>query len=301
MSVDLDIALLRAFVAVVEQGGFSAAARRLNCTQSAVSMQVKRLEDAVGMRLLLRDTRSVRPTEPGETLMRRARRILALNDETVADLRGNGVDGLVRLGTPDDYATCFLPEALSRFARAHPRVQIEARCDMSADLLTLLAAGDLDLVVGTRQRGGPGRLLRREALVWVAARDVEVEGMTPLPLVLAPRGCQFRDFAITALVEQGRDHRIAFISPSLAGIRAAVLGGLGVAVLAHSSLSPDLRLLGATDGFPALPPVDIVLNGPRAGATRAATALAGHLLDSLTHRSATQEVAGADAGQVTIA
>ncbi|WGF90573.1 LysR substrate-binding domain-containing protein [Marinivivus vitaminiproducens] len=281
MARELDIGLLRSLVAIADTGGFSAAARMLGRSQSAVSMQIQRLEDVLGRRLLTRDTRRVALTEDGLRMVRHARRILGAHDEALAELDARLIDGTVRLGTPDDYATCFLPEPLARFANSHPRVQLEVRCDLSTDLMPLLADGALDLAVVTRGPDGGGLLLRREPLVWAAAVDRPVETRAPVPLVLFPRGCIFRDSAQDALDRAGTAHRIVYTSPSLAGIRAAVLGGLGVTVLARSTAVDGLRVLGPETGLPALPPVEIVLHQSRRRIGPAALELAQHLIRSL--------------------
>lgn len=279
---DLDLHQLRAFAAVAEAGGFGAAARVLNRTQSAVSTQVRKLEAAVGRRLFERDTRRVDLTDDGVRVLRHARRLLALNDEALAELRETLVEGRVRLGVPDDYAACFLPGPLARFAGAHPRVELEVRCELSVDLMRPLAEGDLDLVLATRQPTvAGGTLLRRESLVWAAARDRDAHAADPLPLALFPRGCAFRDAAFAALAAQGRRYRVAFTSPSLAGLRAAVLGGLGVTVLARSAVTAAERVLGAADGLPPLPPVEIALHRTRRRVGPAVDRLAGFLTEAL--------------------
>lgn len=281
MARDLDPALLRALVAVADSGSFSAAARRLGRSQSAISTQIQRLEEALGRHLVDRDTRRVALTEDGLRMLRHARRILGAHDEALAELDATLVEGTVRLGTPDDYATCFLPDPLARFADSHPRVQLEVRCDLSTGLMPLLTSGALDLAVVTRGSEEGGLLLRREPVVWVAAADRPVEIRDPLPMILFPGGCSFRESAQHALDRNGMAYRIVYTSPSLAGIRAAVLGGLGLTVLAQSTVADGMRVLGPESRLPDLPSVDIMLHQGSRRLRPAAQELARHLIHSL--------------------
>ncbi|MEN2977111.1 LysR substrate-binding domain-containing protein [Tistrella bauzanensis] len=278
----MDVDLLRALVAVIDCGGFTAAADRLNLTQSAVSMQLRRLEDRLGRKLVDRERRGVRPTADGEVLIGYARRILALNDEAVLRLLDTGARGRVRIGAPDDYASIFLPPIIARFAAANPRVEIEVRCALSPDLEAEMDQGAHDLILVTRREGhGGGTLIRREQLVWAAAPDHRPETMTPLPLALFPDGCAFRPHALQALDRAGRPWRVALTSGSLAGIQSAVANGLAITALARSTVPAGWRLLGAAEGFPPLPAVEIALKS--AGQpSEPVRVLLRHLLDTLS-------------------
>jgi DNA-binding transcriptional LysR family regulator len=278
----LNLEQLRAFVAVVDERGFTAAAPRVNRTQSAVSMQVKALEDSLGRRLLVRGRGGVAPTPEGEAVLGYARRLLALNDEAVAALSGEALRGAVRLGTPDDYAAVFLPGVVARFAASHPQVEVEIQCALSTDLMQRLEAGALDLALVTREPGRPGgTLVRRERLVWAAAAGYRPELRDPLPLALFPEGCLFRPAALDALDAARQRWRIAYTSGSLAGIHSAVAAGLAVTCLAAATVPAGLRLLGRADGMPALPTVEIALRRA-ARMTPAAAALAHHLVEALS-------------------
>lgn len=251
----IDPELLRAFVTVVEAGGFSPAAERLLRGQSAVSLQIKRLEERLGVRLLDRGPRRVTLTSEGELILDHARRILSLNDELVARLREPELSGLVRLGAPEDFATSHLPNVLARFSRSHPRVALEVTCELTLELLQRFQAGGLDLALVKREPMGHlgGMRVWREPLVWVAASRAVTEVPDALPLVVSPRPCVYRKRATDALDSQGRAWRIAYTCGSLTGNHAAVRAGLGVTVLPKAMVPPDLTVLN--DEMTGLPPL----------------------------------------------
>jgi len=281
MSPTLDLDCLRALVAVVEEGGFTAAAARLNRTQSAVSMQIRRLEDQLGQRLLARDRKPVGATPVGSDLLGYARRMLALNDDAMASLAATGLAGRLRLGTPDDYALTLLPPLIARFAASHPRVEIEIVCGMSNDLEHRVQTGRLDIALLTRRPGSPpGDLLRREQLVWVAAADHRPEWLDPLPLALFPEDCTFRPLTTAALDRAGRAWRVAYTAASITGVLSAVASGLAITPLAAATVPPGYRRLGPAEGLPPLPVIEIALRRAE-GAGPAARLLADQLLDSL--------------------
>ena len=189
MKPDLDIDLLRSFVAVAETRHFTRAAERLNCVQSAVSMKIKRLETVVGVRLFDRTRRSVRLTVDGEMLLRHAHRMLRLNDEALADFGRPSAVGRVRLGATDT-SMCYLPAILSRFAGSYPLVELEVRCDRSWEALDALDAGEVDLAFVTQPCGRTGgEPVRREPLLWAVGRDSVADEQDPLPLAIFAPGC----------------------------------------------------------------------------------------------------------------
>ena len=261
MSAQLDPDLLRTFVAIVDAGGFTQAARQVHRTQSAVSMQVRRLEETLDRPLFQRDGRGVQLSPDGEALLGYARRLLKLHDEAVAALTRPDLSGLVRIGTPDDYVGRFLPEILVRFARAFPRVQVEVNCEPSVTLRRMLAEERLDLALVTCAPGAEtGEVVRREPTVWATAERHLAHECEPLPLALFQCGCPFRDWALAGLNRLGRPYRIAYTSASIAGILAAVTAGLAVTVLCRSVLPAGVRPLGIDEGFPPLPPASITLH-----------------------------------------
>ena len=261
LKANLDLDLLRAFVAVAETGGFTRAAGRLGRVQSAVSMQVRRLEDIAGSRLFERSKRKVTLSEEGEVLLGYARRMLSLNQEALMDLGRTSVEGTVRLGSADT-AAYFLPGILARFAGAYPLVQIELRCDRSWHVLDALDTGDLDLALVTQQgaRSG-GQSVRREPLVWASARGHGVHEADPLPLALFAQGCNYRRAAMQALDAAGRKWRIAYSSTSVTGVLAAAMTGFAIGVLPQTTLVTGMRTLGPEAGLPPLPDYEISLHG----------------------------------------
>ncbi len=265
----LDLDVLRTLVAIAEDGSFSAAASRVGRTQSAVSMQIRRLEEATGKRLFDRGSRHVRPTAAGESLLGHARRMLRLEEEAWAALVEPDLRGRVRLGIPDDYADSLLPPILSRFAATHPHVEVELICEQSTLLDHHLAAGRVDLAVVTRGLGRDGELLRRESLVWFGSPDHDPHLADPLPVALYEPGCVARDVTLQALAAAQRPHRMAYSSPSLVGLAAVVRAGLAVAVVVECSLPAGMRVLGERDGLPSLPMLEVALAwsaGPRSPA-----------------------------------
>ncbi|WP_178098773.1 LysR substrate-binding domain-containing protein [Pseudomonas sp. H3(2019)] len=255
-SIDTDI--LRTFVAIADQGGFTRAGELVNRTQSAVSMQMKRLEEDVLQRQLFqRDGRQVKLTAEGQVLLSYARRILKLHNEVFNTLREPRTVGTVRIGTPDDYVMRFLPGILSRFAQAYPLIQIEVHCDSSRQLLL---RQDLDLSIVTREPGSEiGQLLRKERFVWAQAQCFSPNEQTPLPLAMFNSDCFCRLWACNALDASGREYRIAYNSSSLSAIMAVVSAGLAVTAQLESLITQDMRILGEAEGLPLLPEASIML------------------------------------------
>jgi DNA-binding transcriptional LysR family regulator len=283
-----DFDLLRTFAAIVDSGGFTRAAERVGRTQSTVSLQVKKLEDRLGRRVFEREPgRELRLTPDGEILLTYARQMLRLGDEARSRLMEPDAAGTVRLGTPEDFATAHLPDVLARFARAHPRVALEVNCDFTVNLLDGFAKGQYDLVLFKREPqasagtgGGVG--VWRERLVWVSSARLALSPGEPLPLVLAPVPDVYRKRALASLDAARRPWRIAYTSPSLAGLQAAVRAGLGITVLPREMAPSDLVTLSeAEHGLPALPDTEIVLYRAPGALSRPAELLADHIVHSL--------------------
>lgn len=248
---NLDIDLVRTFTTIASTGNFTRAAETLRRQQSTISLQVQRLENALGQKLIERTPRSVKLTSEGEAFLSYARRILDLNDEVVSRLNEPKMHGTVRLGTPEDFATRHLPEVLSRFTQAYPAVALEVTCDLTLNLIEKFRKGSFDLTLIKRERAGTvgqgGIRVWREPLVWVTStRDfTSIKG--PLPLVVSPRPCVYRKRATEALDRSHRPWRIAYTCGSLAGSLAAVKAGLGVTVLPKDMVPPGLHVI---DGRP---------------------------------------------------
>ncbi|PYF09637.1 DNA-binding transcriptional LysR family regulator [Rhodobacter viridis] len=259
MPEPLDLALLRSFVAVIDGGSVLAAAARVGRSQSAVSMQIQRLEDEVGRPLFRRDGRTLRPNPAGEELLLHARRLLRLSDEALASLRRPQEAGLVRLGVPEDYAAYLLLPVLARFAQHHPLVEIELICEPSAALLRHLETGRIDLALVTRYPHQPFAILRQERFVWAAAPDQAAWLRDPLPVALFEAGDIARRYALEALQAVDRRHRVVCSSKSLHGLIAVAQAGLAVVGMVEASIPPGLVALSEADGMPSLPMFDLSL------------------------------------------
>lgn len=262
ISRDMELDLLRTFVAVVDGNGFTRAAERLHRTQSTVSQQLKRLEERLAMPLLVRNTRRLTLTERGELLLGYARRLLALNDEALAALAETQLQGRVRLGSAQEVADGGLADLLAHFTRLHPGVALEVRVDANLKLRDEVERGELDLAVlfqepGELHNGVRCEVVDRLRRVWVASPTLVISRDGPLPLVLSNGPCIFRNAVLGALDAIDRPWRIALSTPSLSGMRAAIRAGLGVGVRTERWLEPDLRILEGE--LPPLPDVELVL------------------------------------------
>lgn len=278
---DLEIDLLRAFVAVAETGGFTEASGQVGRTQSAVSQKIRRLEDSLGRRVFERTSRTVSLTADGETLLTHARRILAMNDAAVRALVAPGPGGKLRLGVSEDFIPHQLPRLLARFSRIYPGIRLELRTGLSCALLEALDAGEIDLALakkdGNAQRG---RIIWREPLAWVAAEEWRLPAEEdPLPLILLPAPCSYRRIATDALDAAGRAWSVACTGHGLMAVQAAAAGGLGVTVLGRSFVQAGLREIVGV--LPALPMTEIVLVGEHSAQTQLAEPLVEFLTEAL--------------------
>lgn len=282
-NVNLDLELLRTFSTVVAEQGFTRAAEQLHKTQSTVSAQVKKLERVVGRRLLDRDTRSLRLTADGQLLLEHGRHLLRLNDELVSRLSEPELHGTVRLGTPEDFATTYLPRVLSDFREAHPHVRLEVTCELTRTLARQFAAGRHDLVLLKREPVGPSLGIRvwREPLVWVRASLEPLPDAEDVSLVLSPEPCIYRERAVTSLEEAGRSWRIAYQSTSLAGTLAAVRAGLGVTILPRDMVPHGYHVIGEDEAMPALPDTEIALCAQAGRDAPPARRLYAHIVEAL--------------------
>jgi DNA-binding transcriptional LysR family regulator len=287
MQRDLEIDLLRSFAAVAAHTNFTRAAHAIGRTQSAVSLQIKRLEDIVGRRLFDRSRNSVTITQTGEALLVYANRILAANDAALSHIQRPAAEGLVRVGAPDDYATFLLPPILTSFAKEHPLVQFEVTCDNACDLLPMLDDGELDLVLATHPRDDvAGRIARYEPLHWVAAPDYVDDPDEILSLVLFPNGCVCREIALKALKNIDRNWRVAYSTRSIALIEQAVLSGSGVSVMEASTIPAGLRIVDGEAKFPPLPEVVISVHQISGRSAEHISLAADFLLAELGRRKA---------------
>lgn len=266
---DIDIALLRAFVAVVDKGNFSRAARQLNRTQSALSMQIKRLEDIIGSALFERAVRPPMITSAGELLIAHAREMLALNDAALQAINNSTVAGQVRLALMEDYASKLLGPVLTRFQTEYPAVEVEIHTGLTSSFMEQIGK-HFDLVIAMVPDGTTeGELLYRGKSVWAGATHFDPAAFDPLPLALFQQGCYFRRWATTALDNAGMRWRMGLVSSSLGAVTAMVREGNSLSVFKDITLPRDLRIFGKQEGLPDLPDFEIRLfraPGARLGA-----------------------------------
>ncbi|WP_028583747.1 LysR substrate-binding domain-containing protein [Desulfogranum mediterraneum] len=279
--MDLPSDLLRTFVAAADAKSYSRAAEIIHRSQSAVSMQMKRLEETVDCKLFKRSGHTMKLTRQGHTLLWYARRLLKLQEEAVAAMVQPELSGRVRLGAPETYAERQLPQILSRFAQTYPHVEVELACSPSQALLQALDDSELDLLIQTNgEVPGRGETIGHEQVVWAASKKHCVHEQDPVPIAVYYEACIWRDWAVKSLEGAGRSYRIACTSPSVSGLLAAAKGGLAVTVVGESCLSDDLFVLGPADGFPELPRSTVTLVQARHPLSQAAASLACYVTES---------------------
>jgi DNA-binding transcriptional LysR family regulator len=263
MTLNLDIALVRTFVAVAEQGSMTAAANLLCLTQGAVSQQIKRLEESVGCALLLRELRRLELTREGEHFLVKARQLLRLNDEICHDMTAHALTGSLRVGVPFDLVGTLLPSVMKAFAHAHPHVEISLVCASSPQLADAVAQGTLDAaLVETIASAADNGTLRIEPLVWVGARDGDAHLKRPLPLSMVDESCAFRPYVLDALASCGIRWRTVFESGNIEATAATVRSGLAITAWLASTVPADLDVIDGIAGLPALPEFAIELRLP---------------------------------------
>ncbi|MGB3501472.1 MAG: LysR substrate-binding domain-containing protein [Mesorhizobium sp.] len=275
----LELDVLRTFVAIAETGSFTMAANAVFRTPSAVSMQIKKLEDTLGRSLFNRDARSVSLTADGEILIGYARRLLAINREAVSKFVAPDIEGVVRVGSPDDYGERVLPDVLKRFARSHPAIAVDVIIDQSPALRKRMDDGGLDITLMTCTTSmipTDSEIVLTEPLVWVGAPGGCAHLRDPLPVSLWEEGCIWRTRALDHLTESGRAYRVAYMSAHTSGQRAAILSDLAIAPLPKSFIGGDLVALGPKDGLPELGTYNIIMT-VRRDASAPVKAVADHL------------------------
>jgi DNA-binding transcriptional LysR family regulator len=285
---DVDTSVLRTFLALAETGSFSRTGVLVGRSQSAVSEQIRKLEDMFGRVLLERTTRHVRLTAEGEKFLQHARTMVAQADAMLARFRAPDIEGEVRFGSPEDFASAYLPDILGVFAAAHPAVELHVTCQLTLPLVEDFEAGEQDLIIvkqDPERRYTSSRPLWRERLVWVAAASLtpnfrDATRGRPLPLVLSPSPCVYRSRATRTLEGAGVTWSGVFTSPSFAGQAAAVRAGLGYAVMPRAMVPPELSVL---PDWPELAEVEIALLG-QARLSPAAAALAGFIEERVARR-----------------
>lgn len=288
---DIDVALLRAFVAVAESGSMTTASRRLNVTQGAISQRIKRLEDLLQKKLFNRAGQGLETTIDGERLLLPAQKLIALNDDVFALMTAPEFTGVVRLGIPYDIIHPFIGPVLKSFATAHPKVSVELEIGTSEDLKGLLAKGEIDLTLTTENHTPQGaeRLIHNE-LVWVGGRHGAAAQQDPVPLVVVNENCMFRMPMLRALERMGREWRLS-VTQNMDASYAVLSADLGVTAILESTVPDYIEVLGPDHGLPELPVFYINLYTSASGVNEVAAELAQHIRDQFSAwRSAPREM-----------
>ena len=279
MNIELPLDLLQTFATVAETGSFTRTGETQHITQSAVSMQMKRLEGIVGLALFRKQGRSFQLTQAGETLLEHALRILNAHNEAVAAFSSPDLFGRVRFGCAEDYASRFLPAVLHGFRKAFPRIRLDIHIAPGVELHEGLIREELDLCLLEGSWGG-GQVVHREPLVWAASRTGAAHEEDPLPLAVYHEGCNYRKWALEGLRKARRRYWIAFVSPSISSILGAVKVGLAVAPIGASNLDNSLRALGPENGFPLLPVSDVSLHQSRSADNELVACFTNYVIES---------------------
>jgi DNA-binding transcriptional LysR family regulator len=256
----IPIDLLNTFVVVAETRNFTLAGKRIHKSQSAVSMQIKRLTETVGKPLIEMKGKQVRLSPLGELVLEHAQKILSVHDAAMIAINQSELKGRVRLGAPEDYCSLFIPQILVGFARDYPDIRVDVICQPSNLLYGDLLQGKLDLAIGTAL-DVDGEKIFEEPVVWATRNKAAMLEKGSLPLAVYSHDCVYRKWAIEALEETSRSFHVAYMSPSISGILAAVRSGLAVAPVGLSVAGEDVEIIGPEDGFPDLPTADVRLYG----------------------------------------
>ncbi|TDP01877.1 LysR family transcriptional regulator [Marinomonas balearica] len=255
----MDVDTLRSFIAFVDTGSFTRAAKQTFRTQSAISMQMKKLEEEAGHNLFVKEGRNLALTEQGQQLVSYARRILTLHDEALANFSSNRIQPPLVIGCPDDYAESVLPSVIEKIRTYLPELNIRIVCDCSTELRRKLDAGTVDIAILTRSpEAEEGYLIRHDSGVWVAGEAFEFKDSEAIPLILYEPDCKFHSSAIDGLEKQGRDYRILCSTASATAIKALLRKNLAISAMAVSSTDSQLVIL-EKNNLPQLPSVDIVM------------------------------------------
>src|SRR5215831_5793560 len=281
MSAELNMDLLRTFVAVVESGSFTKASRAVFRSQAAVSMQVKRLEESIGRPLFVRDTRNLELDQTGKALLPYARRLLNLHDETWTALVQPEVQGQIMIGAPDDYISSLLPDVLREFSAVYPRVMLKLICAPSTVLEPMLTENRIDMAFLSRGSRTKGSFVRFEPMVWAGTAEAKAWLKKPLPVAIFEQGGLGRLYAERSLKGSQIGYRIVCSSSSLMGLLTAVEAGLAVAALAECSVPRHLKVVGRKEGLHELERLEIVLARASRSKTKPCDVLAELIYDAL--------------------
>ena len=285
MPRDIDAALVRAFLAVNETGGMTAAARVLNLTQAAVSQQIKRLEELFAVTLFDRQAKQLRLTPEGERLLGHARRLVHLNDQVVGLMTAQEVSGEIRLGVPHDIVSVYLPPILRRYAQIRPNIRVVMIADTSRKLIAKMESSEVDLTLTTDLSPARGQnALSRQNLLWVGAENGQVHRRRPLPLSTGDETCAFLAVAVPVLRDAGIDWVKICEARYTPAVTATVEADLSVGMWMASSVPPGLTELGPESGLPPLPDFYVNLRMPAGGGNQSVKELAGHIREYFAQR-----------------
>ncbi|WP_419785553.1 LysR substrate-binding domain-containing protein [Pseudodesulfovibrio sp.] len=274
--MQLNIEYLRTFIAVATSQSFTRAAEQVNRSQSAVSMQIKRLEDEVGRPLFVRDGKTARLTSDGKLLMSLARSLVRSHDEAVVSLKNAQLEGVIRFGAPEHYTIGVLPKLLVDFSRNYPDVLVRMQSITSDKVGNALEAGELDLGLCIPLEEGE-QVIAREPLVWVTSPEFDLKRLPYIPLAVE-EGCIFQEWTLRALAEAGLPYRIVYVSQGLSGVLDAARAGLAVATAIKRTVPPDLVAIGSEQGLPELPLSEMALHMGRGPASVHVKCFAEHVI-----------------------
>lgn len=288
--VNIQTDLLRTFVTIVDLGGFTLAGNSLGRTQPAISLQIRRLEDLTETSLFLQKGKKLQLTSEGNILLSYAREMLLLNDNAVAQLIKSQMADTLRIGLPIDYSVEFFQSVIGEFKAKHEDVDLQVTCEWSDNLMEKLVSDEVDFAIAMTNSAQAPYMSRywSERPVWVCAQDLTIDPDRPLPLVVHPEGCVYREQMIRFLETSNRHWRLSFESPGISGIQNAVLNGMGVSALTKKTLLPGMRQLSPHEGFAPLEEIKVGLFYKHTKLSGAALSLIEHLTARLKDFKATQ-------------
>lgn len=281
--MNLQIDYLRTFIALAETKGFTKAGLQVNRSQSAVSMQIKRLEEEIGKKLFDRIGKTVKLTEEGNILIKYALRIVKDHDDAVRALLKPDMEGFIRFGSPEHYTIGLLPKLLARFSSSFPDVLVEMRCENSDKIKDAVDNGDLDIGICTQISEG-GQVIYHDPVVWVAKPEFIFQDHKPLSIAVFEDDCVFRSWALEALEKAGLKYRIVYVSRSISGLIDAVRAGFAVAPIIRSNVPSDLKILRLEDGLPVLPVSNIVLHKTKKVTSEIIECFSDHIIKSFAEK-----------------
>jgi len=283
MAVSIPTNLLRTFVTVTDLGSYTRAGDALGRTQPAISLQIRRLEELLGAKLIRHDGKNLLLTEAGDQLVGYARQILHLNDQATSVFHRDEMAGVLKVGLPTDFAVSNLQKAVVGFIRDHREVELELHCDLSSNLIEALHADEINMTVALIAEDQLQYLVRawEEIPIWVTAKENSPHQQSPLPLVSHPEGCEYRKRMTDSLKQTKREWRIAYTNPDISGVQHAIAAGLGVTALTRATYSDQMQILTERDGFPEVERIRIGLFYKQPRQTKAAIELSNCLIASL--------------------